>query len=363
MEDKPEVVEKRIRGGLGMGKEKQLLLEDLGLLMGAGIGIQAALESVKNELKSNRLKKLIAQIQSDIENGQDFSDALEASGLLPAYVVTLIRIGEDSGRLAENLDVVIRQQEKDVLFRSKLRSAMMYPLIVLGLAGVVGLGIAWFILPRLATLFRDLKVQLPLPTRVLIGLANFLHDHALLVLGGCAVIFVIIALLYASSQKVRDVPLVVASKIPVLGKLIQQIELARFGYITGSLLEAGLPIVDVFMSLSSASRLNTYKHFYKNMAESIGDGDSFKTIFHNYKRVNKLIPGPVQALIIAGEQSGKLAPTLTRLGGIYEEKIDTSSKNLATLLEPIMLVFVWLMVVAIALAVILPIYKLIGGLN
>lgn len=346
-----------------MGKEKQLFLENLGLLMGAGIGIQAALESVRNEIRSPRLKKLIAQMQSDIENGQNFSTALEASGLLPSYVVTLIKIGEDSGRLAENLDVVIRQQEKDSLFRSKLRSAMMYPLIVLGLAAFIGLGIAWFILPRLATLFKDLKVELPLPTRLLIGLANFLHSHALLVAGLSAALILLIVILYINSQKVRDLPLMVAAKTPVLGKLIQQIELARFGYITGTLLEAGLPIVDVFMSLASASRLNSYKRLYKSMAESIGDGDNFKTIFHNYKKVNKLIPPPLQALVIAGEQSGKLAPTLTRLGGIYEEKIDTSSKNLATLLEPIMLVFVWLMVVAIALAVILPIYKLIGGLN
>lgn len=354
---------KKYFSNVGLGNEKQILLENLAMLMEAGIGIQSALESLLNETRSTRLKRVIVKIQNGIENGKSFSSSVEDSGLLPDYVVTLIRIGEDSGNLTENLSVINKQQEKDNLFKSKLKTAMLYPFIVFGLAIVIGMGIAWFILPRLATLFHDLKVELPLPTKILINSASFMHSNGsiMVVVLGIVVVSVTIATIF--SRRLRDFPLQIAYHSPVLGNLIKQIELARFGYISGSLLEAGLPIVDVFKSLSSASRIYKYKKFYLYMADKIDEGESFKIIFSKYKNSNKMIPRPLQELIVAGEQSGKLASMLARLGIIYEEKIENTSKNLATLLEPVMLVFVWLMVVGIALAVILPIYKLIGGLN
>lgn len=353
----------KVPHGWRTSQERQLLLENLTLLLNAGVGVETALESVKNELRSKRLYLAVAQMQTDIDNGLSFSKALGKSHLLPDYVVSLIKIGEDSGQLTENLEVIIRQQEKDRLFRSKLRSAMLYPAIIFGLALVVGMGIGLFLLPRLATLFSDLNVALPLPTRILISIANIVREHGLIVFGVLGGLIVLIFLLFSFIPAVRQLPLRLATHLPIIGRLIQNIELARFGYITGSLLQAGLPIVEVFQALASASRLPTYRRLYSRMSVSIAAGDSFKSIFAEEPRINKFIPRPLQELIIAGEQSGKLAPTLSHLGEVYEEKIDTMSKNLATLLEPIMLVFVWLMVVGIALAVILPIYRLIGGLR
>lgn len=361
---KPAKIHRRhVRLGWRAGREKQVLLENLSLLIDAGVGIQGALDSIKQEVRSKHLKDILKNMQDDIDNGQNFSATLSTSGLLPEYVVSLVKIGEESGQLSKNLQVVIKQQEKDRSFRSKLRSAMIYPAIVLGLTVAVGGGIAWFLLPRLAELFTDLRVPLPLPTRVMLAFGNLLQTRGLWILAGLVLAVLAFVITYLTMPKMRQIPLKIMLLIPGFHKLVMHIELARFGYITGNLLEAGLPIVETFETLARASRIAGYKRVYEKMASSIQDGDSFRTMFAKDKKIGKYIPLPIQELVVAGEQSGNLAKTLKHLGNIYEDKIDILSKNLATLVEPILLVIVWFMVVGVALAVILPIYKIIGGLD
>ena len=151
--------------------------------------------------------------------------------------------------------------------------------------------------------------------------------------------------------------------LPGVKLLLKETELARFGYLLGTLLSAGLSPTEALHSLSEATSLSRYKKFYLYLQESITDGNSFKKSFVQYKNINKLFPVPMQQLIIAGEQSGTLSETLIKIGQNYEAKTDTTAKDLTIILEPILLVIVWLGVLAVAFAVILPIYSLIGGLN
>ncbi len=142
---------------LGLGQEKEYFVEQLSMLLSAGMPVITALSAIKKEIKSGRLKKIIEEVSVGIEAGSSISTALDSGGIFPQSTISLIRIGEKSGRLAENLKVVAKQQQKDKEFRSKTASAMMYPLFVFSLTIIVGLGIAWFILPRLATVFAQLK--------------------------------------------------------------------------------------------------------------------------------------------------------------------------------------------------------------
>ena len=138
-------------------------------------------------------------------------------------------------------------------------------------------------------------------------------------------------------------------------------EIARLGYLLGTLLNAGLPITHAFDSLAEATEISQYKKLYLHLSSSIGDGNSIQKSLASFKHVNRLIPRPVEQLIVAGEQSGTLAQSLLKIGQVYETKADAVTKNLMVILEPVLLVIVWLGVVAVALAVILPIYSLIGG--
>jgi hypothetical protein len=151
--------------------------------------------------------------------------------------------------------------------------------------------------------------------------------------------------------------------LPIIKKLIREVELARFGFIFGTLLKAGLPILDAFDSLIQASSYSSYRKTYGYFRDNVELGLSFQKIFLSYPHIENFIPGPNQQMIIAAEQSGQLADALIKIGEIYEEKTETTTKNLAVILEPILLIIVWLGVVFVALAVIMPVYSLIGGLN
>ena len=152
-------------------------------------------------------------------------------------------------------------------------------------------------------------------------------------------------------------------QLPFLRGIIQEIELARTGFILGTLIEAGLPVVDAIDSLVGITNFDIYRKFYSHLKGEIEDGKSFGEVFRNYPKIEKIIPSPVQQMIITGEKSGRLSDTLIRVGENYESKIETTTKNLSILLEPILLIIVWVGVMFVALAVILPIYSLIGGLN
>jgi type II secretory pathway component PulF len=144
---------------------------------------------------------------------------------------------------------------------------------------------------------------------------------------------------------------------------MKEVEIARFGYLLGTLLQAGLAVNLALESLANATDFIVYRNFYLYLGKSIEEGYSFQKSFSSYKNTAKLIPTPILQLIIAGEKSGNLSKTLLKVGEMFEEKSDITTKNLTIILEPILLVFVWLGVVSVALAVILPIYGLVGGLD
>ncbi len=348
---------------LGLGQEKEYFIEQLSMLLAAGMPVVTALSAIKKEIKSGRLKKIIEEVSASIEAGSSISAALDLAGIFPRSTVSLIRIGEKSGRLSENLKVVALQGQKDREFRSKTASAMMYPLFVFFLTMIVGLGIAWFILPRLATVFAQLKIDLPIITRWLINLGTFLGQYgtivipALLVVGLLAIFFLFVF------SKTNFLGQAILFAIRPISRLLTELELSRFGSLLGNLLEAGLPVLDSLESLQDDSTLYRYKNFYAFLNEKIKEGNSFAKCFDLYKNTNRLIPVPIQQLIITSEQSGNLPATFKKIGEMYEVKTETTAKNITILLEPILLVIVWLGVVAVAVAVILPLYSLIGNLN
>src|SRR3989344_4897142 len=170
----------RALSNVGIGKDKEFFIENLSMLLDSGMNILSAMDSLAKEMKSKRMRDIVLGMEQDLRSGYTLQETLEHTGVFASHVVSLVRIGEESGKLVENLQVVSVEEQKEREFRSKIRSAMMYPAFVLFLTLFVGTGIAWFILPRLATVFSQLQVQLPFITRVLISLGNFLRDYGVL---------------------------------------------------------------------------------------------------------------------------------------------------------------------------------------
>jgi type II secretory pathway component PulF len=344
----------------GLGKERDHFIENLSMLVASGMPIMGAIASIAKEAKDSRMKEILERVLRDIEAGSPLWKAFERTRLFRGYTISLIRLGEESGKLADNLKVIALEEEKERDFRSKVKSALMYPVFVLSLTFFIGIGISWSVLPKLAKIFNDLKLDLPFITKVLIDFGLFLTKYGIFV--------VPLFLLFMSGvfyfvfvyKKTKFIGEAIIFSIPGIKTLLSEVEVARFGYLLGTLLDAGLPITKAIDSLANATEVIRYKKFYMHLLESIDMGNSFQKSFASYPRVNKIIPEAVQQLIISGEQSGNLTKTLIKVGQVLEAKSDNTTKNLTIIMEPILLVIVWAGVVTVAFAVVLPIYSLVG---
>ena len=275
----------------------------------------------------------------------------------------MIEIGEQSGRLSENLEVINIQQQKENAIRSKVKSATLYPVFVLVFTFIVAVFLSWFVLPKLSNVFSSLNVELPWITRAIISTGNFVSANGLNFIPIVIVLLLVLLYFIFIFRKTKFIGEAFLFTVPVVKDFIRQVQLTRFGFILGSLLESGLPVNDALDSLISSTSNKKYKEFYIYLRKSIDDGNSFQKSFKEYPKMRKLIPMPIQQIIVAGEQSGGLSATLTKVAENYESKMDNTTKNLAVMLEPILLILVGLGVAIIAIGVILPIYSLLNNVN
>ena len=353
---------KRLPRGSVSRESKEYFVENLSMLIASGVTIGEALVTVASEMPSKRVKKAVLDMAAKVDEGSMFWKSLEESGILNISAVALIKAGEESGRLAENLKVVAEQIHKNNVRTAKVRSALLYPAFLLTLLILVGSGIGLFLLPKLAEIFNGLDVQLNLLTKLLINFGIFWSHWGLILTGVMFVLLFFMVLAITYNKTIRSWAEVVLFKLPGMGRLMYETEISRFGFILGSLLDAGLPAVEALDSLSDSMATKRYRDATKIMRDSIEEGNTFATTFDRIKD-RKAFPGPIRQLIISAEKSGNLSETLLKLSKIYEDKADITSRNLETLLEPVILVIIAIGVLFVALAVVLPIYSLVGGID
>lgn len=347
----------------GGNKVKEDLIENLSILIIAGLDIKTSLEALNQETTNIRSKDLVEDILYEVSSGSPLWRAITKNKVLPSYMIALLRIGEESGRLKDNMNTIVEQQRKNRQFRSKLLSALMYPALIFFLSVIIGLGLFVFVLPRLTTVYQALRADLPLVTRIIIGFSEFLGNNGawfiplvFTLLGfGFYMIFI--------NKNTKQTGQRILFRIPAVKDIVKNVEITRFGFVMGTLLESGLPILDTVVSLERSTEFYAYKDFYKFMLTELQDGNSIQKIFVKYPKINQLFPISVRQSIISAEQSGKLKEALKKIGQIYDEKIDVASKNLTVILEPLLLIIVWVGVVIVALSIIYPIYSLLGGLD
>jgi len=344
-------------------KDREYLTTNLTMLLKAAVPVGEALESLASTSNSKLFKQAITQMQHDIDEGMPLWKVLQRSGVISDQTLALVRLGEESGNLVANLEVATRQEEKQRILRSKVRSALIYPIFVLGLTGVVGIAVAWFLLPRLSQTFTQLNVPLPFISKFFLNIGVFLKQYGMYAIPGGLIAMILLLYLLFAAPKTKRAGIWLLFHTPGISRLMYEVEIARFGYLFGTLLEAGLGVTEALELLQNSTNAPQYQRFYRYLRDAFDQGYGFRDALPKYKGSRKLLPGSVQQLIIAGERSGSLAETLLTVGRTYEQKADTSTENLEVILEPILLVIVWLGVMGVAIAVILPIYKLTSGLS
>lgn len=348
---------------LSFAKERDYFIENIAILLTSGLDLLSVLDAMNSEFKSKGMREVTKYIKESVEDGIALWAALKPIHIVPDYVISLIKIGEESGRLPENFKVIVSQRKKEQALKSKIQSAMAYPILVLALSVIILLGITWFILPSLSGVYSRLGIELPLLTVILINIGNFMGKYGAIVTPILLLIIISTVYVIFFSPKTKFIGQMILFKTPLISKYVKEIELSRFGFYIGTLMEAGVPVADTLNSIIGIGGFAPFLKFYKYLYEKIIEGYTFERAFLEFKNIEKYIPSVTQNMIKSGEKSGNLPEVLQTIGEIYESRTESSTKNLSSILEPALLIVVWFGVAGIALGIVLPIYSLIGNIS
>ena len=333
------------------------LVSNLATLLSSGIPILEAVDSLIGESKGNLLK-ILKSLKEDLNQGKTVSESFaHFPKAFDPITVNLIKAAEEAGTLDTTLKDLTESIKKDMDFMSKVEGALAYPiLVVIVLIGVIVLNL-FFVIPRIATVFTKLRVQIPLPTKILIATSNFVTNNILYTLAGIIATVVIIFLIFKVKKQLF---LNILFSLPLISKLIVEIDLTRFTRSMGVLLKSGIPIDE---ALDLCQNEVTKAQVKKAITESLRLVTSGKNLSHGLSKFPKTVPSFAVRIIEAGEKSGSLEKTMAELAEQFDLRVTNRLKSLTTLIEPLLLLFVGLMVGAIMLAIIAPIYKLIGSIG
>lgn len=344
-----------------MELEILLFTKHLATMIKAGIPISEALSTLSMQTKSDKFKKILNSILADVDNGQPLAKSLSKfPKVFDKFYVSLIEVSEASGSLDENLDFISKQLAKNYSLKKKIQTAMLYPTIILVAATVMGGFISLFVLPQLVNFFDAFEIELPLATKILLFVANAFKNYGVLIVFG----FVGLIALF---EFVINLPIVkpkwhsLTLKFPIMGKFISDTQLAQFSRNFGVLIKSGVPISKAIEVTAETLSNLRFKKDLLSIGLSLSQGKNISLAMAN-KRYNEF-PPLVYKMIEVGEKTGKLDDSLLYLGDYYEEEIDNFSKNLTTILEPILLIVIGLVVGFVALAIITPIYQLTGSIR
>lgn len=341
-------------------QDQIIFVKHLGVMVKAGMPILNSLMMIQKQTKSKSLFKILQQIIIDVDNGQFLSASLEQFHyVFGDLFINIIRVGEASGTLVENLNFLAEELEKKQDLRRKIKGALIYPIIVLtATIGIVSL-LVFFVFPKILPRFQDMNFELPLTTRILIGVNNFILANWYFIILGVFV-FIIATWFSLKIKTVRYYFHFFLLEVPLIGSMIQNVNMANFTRSFGVLLKSGVKIVESLSITSGALSNLVYKKELEKAADEITKGEQISKYF--FKK-EKLFPIMLAQMIEVGENTGNLSETLFYLAEFYEEEVDAITKNLASVLEPVLLLVMGVIVGFVALSIIMPIYSLTQSLS
>ena len=336
------------------GNDKLSLLSNLSTMFNAGIPILETVESMAEDAKGNT-KKILDSVQADLVQGQSVYSAFSKfPKVFNKVTINVIRASEEAGTLDVVLKDIKAQTQKDMEFMDSIKSALTYPVVILITFILVLLMILIVVIPKVATVFNQLKIDLPLPTQILILFSNLILQFTIPLLIVLAVLGFLIVFFYRTK---RQLLLGVLFSFPIISNLIKNIDLARFSRSMFLLLTSGITI-------TNALELTREVVIRRDIAKAISDAQSTvlsgKRLSESFKARKDLFPGIVVKIIEAGEKTGTLDKSMQEVSDHMDYQVTSSLKKIVALLEPLMLVFVGILVGGMMFSIISPIYGLIS---
>ena len=341
-------------------KDMILFSRQLAVMVSAGVPLVRALEVMVLQTTSRSLKKMVLEIAANVRGGVRLSSALaNHPDVFDNFYVNMVRTGETSGKLDDVLNYLADEQEKNYDLMSKIKGAMIYPAFVICAVVVVVFIMMTFVVPKLTAVLFESGVPLPLPTRIMISTATFLsHWWVIIVI---LVIFLIIFIpLWIRKSKVGRYSWdLIRLKTPVLGNLFQKVYIVRFTRSLATLLVGGVPINLALKIVADVVGNVVYHDLILRTVKSVEDGYSISSVF----ATSKAVPQMLSQIMVVGEQTGQLDSILDRMANFYAREIENILGSLTTLLEPLIIIFLGIIVAGIVSAVIMPMYNLASAIQ
>ena len=336
--------------------QKITFAKNLGLMMRAGLPLTRALSVMSKQSKSKPFKKLLSELEADVSHGKTLSESLKRwPKVFSRLFVSMVKAGEESGNVSGSLDIVSTQMEKLYLLAKKVRGALIYPAIIISVMIVIAVLLLIFMVPTLTATFEGLGVELPLATRILIYLSNFLVEHTLAVLTG-AVLFVISFVLFFQTRIGRNLADTVSVHVPVIGEMVKEFESARSTRTLSSLLSSGVEIVVALDVTIDVLQNHLYKDVLTQVRMAIEKGEPMSAVFIRHEHLYPLFVGEMVAV---GEETGKISEMLMGVASYYEEEVDQKTKDLSTIIEPVLMIIIGIGVGIFAISMLAPTYSLV----
>jgi len=346
-------------GGID-SKELAIFTRQFSVMIDAGLPLVQCLEILAGQQENKIFQKVLINTREMVEGGSTLSAAMKASPKVfdPLYT-NMVEAGETSGILDTILQRLSAYIEKSVKLQRAVKSAMVYPIGVITVAGGVITLLLWKVVPIFATLFAGLGVELPLPTRIVIALSNFIGSYfGLLILVGIVGSIFAVKAWYGTPQGKYAIDALIL-KLPVLGLLMRKIAVARFTRTLGTLISSGVPILEGLDITARTAGNAVVERALVKVRRSLEEGKSLTEPL----KESDVFPGMVTQMIGVGEQTGAMDAMLQKIADFYEEEVDAAVKDLLTALEPIMIVFLGLVVGGVVISMYLPLFTVIGKLS
>ena len=346
---------------LGAGKVKSdqivIFTRELSAMVGAGVPILRALTSLQEHSESPTLKKILTSIIKDVEGGDTLADALSKyPNTFSDVYVNMVRAGEAAGILDDILKRLAYQQEKNATIRKKIKSAMTYPMVLVGITILAFFGLMLFVIPQIGKILTDLggeDAQLPLLTQIMLGISSFIIHFwfILFPLLGAGIFFMLRYLKTPSGKKLLHQTVL---RIPGLKTIIMKVAVARFSRTFSALIGAGVPVLEALAVTARAIGNTVYEEALTDAAKAVESGSTLSSEIEK----NPLFPAIVPQMLAVGEETGQTDTVLVKVADFFEEEVDVAIDGISAIIEPVMIVFMGGMVGLIAASVMMPIASL-----
>lgn len=337
-------------------KDKIIFTEQLAMMIKAGLPLLDAFSALEEQTENKYFSAVLTEIAKEVKGGKPLSETMARyPKIFPKLYIAIVRSGEKSGKLDEVLERLAEQFQKDYDLISKIKAAVTYPIVVIAaLIGIVILMLV-FVVPQLKTIFADMGAELPLVTRIVLGtsdlIRNFWYIWIMVIIG--------LVLGFRFWTKTKTGAMIwdrFKLKIPLIGPLTRKIYMARFSRTMGALVASGLPMLEIIETVSMVLNNQVYVQAFKKIYQDIENGI---TLSETLKK-QRIFPAMIYHLVAVGEKSGKLDYVLLSVADFFDKEVENTTANLATLVEPILIIIIGAGVGLVVASVIMPIYSLVN---